>query len=61
MERTGGEPDVVQHDKKSREYVFSVRKEIVQQEKLFEEDLQRGFIENNHQWGSEQMRLASTA
>jgi len=43
------------------EYIFKVREEIAQQEKLLEEDLNRGFYENDHQWDSEQMRLAAIA
>ncbi|WP_020527733.1 monovalent cation:proton antiporter-2 (CPA2) family protein [Flexithrix dorotheae] len=43
--------------KDSREYIFQAKEEIAEQEKLLEEDLKRGFIEADHHWDSEQMRL----
>lgn len=42
----------------SDDYIFKVREEIAQQEKLLEEDLRRGIVENDHHWDSEQMRIA---
>ncbi len=44
----------------SDQYIFRVREEIEQQEKLLEEDLKRGIIDNDHQWDSEQIRMNST-
>lgn len=40
------------------EYIFKAREEIELQEKFLEEDLQRGFIVNDKDWESEQMRVA---
>lgn len=41
------------------EYIFRVREEMKLQEKQLEEDLNRGIIEDDKQWNSEQMRLAA--
>ena len=38
-------------------YIFKVREEIAQQEKLLDEDLKSGIIENDTRWDSEQMRM----
>jgi CPA2 family monovalent cation:H+ antiporter-2/glutathione-regulated potassium-efflux system protein KefB len=42
--------------KGSDQYAFKVRKEISLQEKLLEADLQRGIIEYDHEWNSEERR-----
>ncbi|MEL6558159.1 MAG: monovalent cation:proton antiporter-2 (CPA2) family protein [Bacteroidota bacterium] len=39
------------------EYIFRVKEEIAQQEKLLENDLKRGLVEGDLYWDSEQMRL----
>jgi len=41
----------------NEEYIFRARQEMEQQEKLLEEDFKRGFVETDHHWDSEQMRL----
>jgi CPA2 family monovalent cation:H+ antiporter-2/glutathione-regulated potassium-efflux system protein KefB len=38
------------------EYIFKAREEIELQERLLEQDLQRGIVEEDHSWDSEQMR-----
>lgn len=43
--------------KTGEEFIFKVRQEIEQQEKLLEEDLRRGIVDNDQQWDSEQIRL----
>lgn len=40
----------------SDQYVFKVREEMEQQEKLLEEDLKRGIVDNDHQWDSARIR-----
>ncbi|MCK0146682.1 monovalent cation:proton antiporter-2 (CPA2) family protein [Arenibacter sp. F26102] len=40
------------------EYIFKAKQEIKQQEKQLEEDLQRGIIEYDNHWDSEQMKAA---
>lgn len=42
---------------KEEAYIFKVREEIAQQEKLLEADLKRGIIENDTHWESELMRV----
>lgn len=42
----------------SDDYIFKVREEIAMQEKLLEEDWKTGIIDNDHDWDSEQLRLA---
>lgn len=44
--------------KNSEQYIFKVREEIEQQEKQLEQDWKRGIVEEDHQWDSEQMRMA---
>ena len=44
--------------KTKEEYIFRVTEMIKQQEKQLEEDLQRGIIEYDNHWDSEQMRAA---
>jgi len=43
--------------KRDKEYIFKAREEIAQQEKLLEEDLKRGIVENDGHWDSEQLRM----
>ncbi|WP_109830312.1 monovalent cation:proton antiporter-2 (CPA2) family protein [Reichenbachiella versicolor] len=43
----------------TEEYIFRVKEEIAQSEKLLEEDLKRGLIDTNHHWNSELMRKDS--
>ncbi|WP_421895267.1 monovalent cation:proton antiporter-2 (CPA2) family protein [Marinoscillum sp.] len=38
------------------QYVFKVKEEMEQQEKLLEEDLKRGIVDNDHQWDSARIR-----
>ena len=40
------------------DYIFRAREEMKQQEKLLEEDLQRGVVTDDHYWDSEQLRRA---
>ena len=40
-------------------YVFKVREEIAEQERLLKEDIQRGGIEQDNHWDSEQIRNSS--
>ncbi|RED97909.1 monovalent cation:proton antiporter-2 (CPA2) family protein [Marinoscillum furvescens] len=40
------------------DFIFKVRQEIEQQEKLLEEDLRRGIVDSDQQWDSEQIRLS---
>ncbi|SHJ61684.1 monovalent cation:proton antiporter-2 (CPA2) family protein [Pseudozobellia thermophila] len=47
--------------KDEKEYIFRVREEIAQQERVMEEDWQRGIYQNDNHWDSEQMRLADEA
>ncbi len=42
--------------KNTEEYIFKVREEIEQQEKLLQDDLNRGIVED-HYWNSEQIQL----
>lgn len=42
--------------RQAEDYIFKVREEIAQQEKLLEEDLNRGYIELDELWDSEQRR-----
>lgn len=42
----------------SEEYIFRAKEEMEQQERLLEEDLKRGLVEEDHHWDSEQIRLA---
>ena len=44
--------------KTREEYIFKAKEEIKQQEKQLEEDLNRGIIEFDNHWDSEQMRAA---
>ncbi len=41
----------------SEEYIFLAREEISLQEKILEEDIKRGLIEDDHHWDSEQMKI----
>lgn len=43
--------------KDTEEYIFRAREEILQQEKLLEDDLKRGIIDDDHHWDSSEMRL----
>ncbi len=47
--------------KTREEYIFKAKEEIKQQEKQLEEDLNRGIIEFDNHWDSEQMRAAHNA
>ncbi|WP_424964390.1 monovalent cation:proton antiporter-2 (CPA2) family protein [Ekhidna sp.] len=42
--------------KDTEEYIFQAREEIQQQEKLLEDDLKRGIIDDDHHWDSAEMR-----
>ena len=42
--------------KDTEEYIFKAREEIQQQEKLLEDDLKRGIIDDDHHWDSAEMR-----
>lgn len=44
--------------KTREEYIFKAKEEIKQQEKQLEEDLNRGIVEFDNHWDSEQMRAA---
>ncbi len=48
---------LAQEPRNSEKYIFRAREEIELQEKLLSEDLQRGIVEDDHQWDSEQMRI----
>ena len=41
----------------SDEYIFKVREEVAQQEKLLEDDLKRGIVGDDNHWDSEQLRM----
>ena len=43
------------HDKK--EFLFKVKEEIYNQEKLLQRDLKRGVVDDSHHWDSEHMRV----
>ena len=43
--------------KRDKDYIFQAREEIAQQERLLEEDLKRGIMDDEH-WDSEQLRMA---
>lgn len=47
--------------KDEKEYIFRAREEIAQQERVMEQDWQRGIYQNDNHWDSEQMRLADEA
>ncbi|PKA98788.1 Kef-type potassium/proton antiporter (CPA2 family) [Flavobacteriaceae bacterium MAR_2009_75] len=48
-----------QKPKDEKEYIFKAKEEIAQQEKVMEQDWQRGIYQNDNHWDTEQMRLAS--
>jgi CPA2 family monovalent cation:H+ antiporter-2 len=41
------------------EYLFRAKEEMLEQEKLLEQDLNRGMIDDGKQWDTEQMRIAA--
>lgn len=46
-------------NKDEKGYVFKAKQELEQQEKLLNEDLQRGIVDTDKLWDSEQMRILS--
>jgi len=46
---------LAQGNDNEKEYVFKIREEIAQQEKLLEADLKRGIVENDHQWDGQRI------
>ncbi|AYN66687.1 potassium transporter [Euzebyella marina] len=47
--------------KDEKEYIFKAREEMAQQEKVMDQDWQRGIYQNDNHWDSEQMRMAAAA
>ena len=40
-----------------KEFIFKVKEEIYNQEKLLQQDLERGVVDDSHHWDSEHMRI----
>ena len=47
--------------KDEKEYIFKAREEMAQQEKVMDQDWQRGIYQNDNHWDSEQLRMAAAA